>query len=198
MLANEDTRAARREAVVAKILEAAWRLARRDGLAGFNLRDLAAEVGMRAPSLYSYFDSKSALYDGMFAQANREALEVIEFPDPDNFVPTFKRTMRAWTEWALSDPPRYQLLFQRTIPGFEPSAESYALAQELYDRMTKAFASYGITDARAIDLWTAISAGIGSQQLANDPGGDRYVRLLEDAIDMFLAHIGKAKKGRRR
>ena len=37
------------------------------------LRDLAAMVGLRQPSLYAYFDSKHALYDAMFAEGNRAA-----------------------------------------------------------------------------------------------------------------------------
>ena len=38
------------------------------------MRDLGARVGMRAQSLYSYFPSKHAIFDAMFAEANRELL----------------------------------------------------------------------------------------------------------------------------
>ena len=51
----------RREAKVALIVEAAWDLARRDGITQVSMRDLAKAVGMRQPSLYAYFDSKNAL-----------------------------------------------------------------------------------------------------------------------------------------
>ena len=44
-----------------------WR--RSKGLAEFTLRDLAERVGMRAPSLYTHFESKHAIYDAMFGQA---------------------------------------------------------------------------------------------------------------------------------
>lgn len=33
-------------------------------------------------------------------------------------------------------------------------------------------------------------AGRTSQQISNDPGGDRWARLLDDSIDMFLDHVG--------
>ena len=36
----------------------------------------AAAVGMRAPSLYSYFDSKHAIYDAMFGDSYRQLLEL--------------------------------------------------------------------------------------------------------------------------
>ena len=69
-----DRRAERREATKAEIIDVAWELVRAEGLAALNLRDLAAKVGMRPPSLYSYFDSKHAIYDAMFLQGNQELL----------------------------------------------------------------------------------------------------------------------------
>jgi len=46
----------------------------------------------------------------------------------------------------------------------------------------------GVTTGRARDTWTALIAGFAAQQNANEPGGQRWVRLVNDAIDMFLAH----------
>ena len=45
-----------------------------------------------------------------------------------------------------SDVARYQLLFQRTIPGFEPSPESYAPAQRALGHLER-LALNGITDS---------------------------------------------------
>ena len=69
--------AQRRESKIASIVEAAWGLAREHGIQLVSLRDLAKEVGMQQPSLYAYFDSKNALYDAMFADGNRQLLEVL-------------------------------------------------------------------------------------------------------------------------
>ena len=74
-LPKKDRRTARREAAKAEILDAAWAQVRADGLAALSLRDLARTVGMQAPSLYSYFDSKNAIYDAMYAQGAREFVE---------------------------------------------------------------------------------------------------------------------------
>src|SRR3954451_8268783 len=85
-----DRRAERREATRAEILDAAWEVVRAEGLAALSLRDLARKVGMQAPSLYSYFDSKHAIYDAMFLQGNLELLEryeaMPEFKDPRDAV----------------------------------------------------------------------------------------------------------------
>src|SRR4249920_2420994 len=70
-----DRRAERYAATRAEILDAAWELVRADGLASLAMRELGARVGMRAQSLYAYFPSKHAIYDAMFASANRELLD---------------------------------------------------------------------------------------------------------------------------
>jgi len=36
---------------------------------------------------------------------------------------------------------------------------------------------------------TALSAGIVAQQMANDPEGDRWLRRVDDVVDMFLLHL---------
>ena len=42
-------------------------------------------------------------------------------------------------------------------------------------------------DPRYLDLWTALTTGLVDQQISNDPGGDRWIRLIDDAVAMFLA-----------
>ena len=66
---RRDRTAERREATRREIVEVAWALAQEQGLAGFTMRDVAERVGMRAPSLYTHFESKHAIYDAMFGQA---------------------------------------------------------------------------------------------------------------------------------
>lgn len=171
-----------------EILAAAWELARRDGLLSISLRELGRHVGLKASSLYSYFDSKGALYDAMFRQGYRDLQDVslgwaLDGADP---MASFAEANRRFLRFCCDDPVRYQLLFQRTVPGWEPSVESYALALEFLGRLRTALSSIGITDERAIDVWTAITTGLASQQVSNDPGGDRWLRLVDDVVAMFF------------
>ena len=50
-------------------------MVRADGLAALSLSALARAVGMEPQSLYTYFASKHAVYDAMFAQGNQQLLE---------------------------------------------------------------------------------------------------------------------------
>jgi AcrR family transcriptional regulator len=194
-----DRRRARREATKAEILDAAWEMVREDGLAALSLRDLAARVGMRAPSLYQYFDSKNAIYDAMFKQGAEAALATrAHLADaPVDTPELLKHIAHLFFEFATSDPARSQLLFQRTIPGFEPSPESYAPAVEFLQQLHAIFAERGIADPDAADTWTALLSGLINQQISNDPGGDRWARLIDRSVDMFIAEfVGTPNKGK--
>lgn len=190
-----DRRAERRQATKAEIIDAAWAIVRAEGLAALSLRDLARNVGMQAPSLYQYFESKNAIYDAMFAQGNRELVERVaaigEDGDPEQDL---RQAARIFVEFSVEDPARYQLLFQRTIPGFEPSPESYQLAVGLLQRAAERLAAAGIEDPRALDLWTAIVGGLSAQQVSNEPGGTRWVGLVDDAADMFFNYVRQARR----
>lgn len=185
----------RHAATRAEILVAAWELARRDGLLAVSLRELGKRVGLKASSLYSYFDSKGALYDAMFGQGYTELLaaSAIWAADAADALDTtndpaaaFVAANRRFVRFCTDDPVRYQLLFQRTVPDWEPSPESYALALAFLDLARSALAAVGIVDERAVDVWTAIMTGLTSQQISNDPGGDRWSRLVDDIVEMFL------------
>lgn len=196
-----DRQSERREATHAEILAAAWELAREKGLADLTLREVGSRIGMRAPSLYSYFDSKNAIYDAMFGQAWRQCLSGL-----DELEPTLPRSARrilkaisrAFFDFAVADLARHQLMNQRTIPGFVPSSAAYAPAVQVLDRTRAHLARCGVTRAQHADLYVAVVGGLIDAQQANDPGGDRWARLLDQAMDMFADHVGLPGSPKRR
>jgi AcrR family transcriptional regulator len=192
-----DRRAERRQATVDEILAAAWDLVRDQGVAALSVRELGARVGMRAQSLYVYFSSKHAIYDAMFAQANTEFLRRLQDgPEPDDPIKALHWRARVFVEFCLEDSARYQLLFQRTIPGFEPSAESYAIARRSLDTARAALGRAGLTEDAHLEVWTALTGGLVAQQLANDPGGTRFVRHVDEVIDMYLTHLKRQRRSK--
>ena len=145
--AVEPSRRVRRhQATKARIVEAAWEVARAEGLSGIALRDLAARVDLSQSSLYSYFDSKHALYDAMFADGYRRLLdEVGRLELDDDPRQALKQVASFIVRVFADDIPRSQLLFTRTIPGFDPSPESYALAEEFFAEGRLRVAAAGLT-----------------------------------------------------
>ena len=190
-----DVRTRRREDTRRDILDAAWRLAEEQGIANLSLRELAARVGMRAPSLYTYFASKAAIFDAMFARGFAELDELYDAVviDVDDPVATLTEATVRFVQFCQASIPRYQLLFTRVVPDWAPSAEAYAVSVASYVRMVERLTALGIAGQRAMDLWTAMTAGLAAQQLANDPAGDRWRRLSRDMAEMFLDHLGRRR-----
>jgi AcrR family transcriptional regulator len=185
----------RRTATREMILDAAWELAREVGLTGFTLRQLAGQVGMRAPSLYEYFAGKDDIYDAMFAQGNREFLAAARAIPPTEDVglrAVLATTARTFLRFATEDPVRFQLLFQHSIAGWHPSPEAYAPAVEASELLRTRLAEVGATDPRSHDLWTAMLSGLAHQQVANDPGGRRWHDLVDEVADLFLIHLERS------
>lgn len=176
--------------MVAKIVTVAWALARAQGLGGVSLHALAREVGMRQPSLYTYFDSKNALFDAMFADGNRQLLARLRKVDlPSEPRLALKAFMAAFIGFALEDPARCALLFQRPIPGFEPSAEAYRHAEEVMGQVLAVLRTAGVHDQGDVDCFVAMVAGLIDAQLANDPGGDRWIRHLDRLTDLYVDDV---------
>jgi AcrR family transcriptional regulator len=172
---------------MASIVESAWQLAREHGIAGVSLHALARKVGMRQPSLYEYFDSKHALYDAMFTDGNRQLLERLDaLKLPHEPRAALKKYMATFVAFALEDSARCELLFQRHVPDFTPSPESYALAEEVLGRAGKLLHEAGMTNQGDIDCIVAMVGGLVEAQLANDPGGTRWSRHLNRLVDLYM------------
>lgn len=180
----------RRQSMIDEVVDAAWALVHEQGLAGLSMRDLGERVGLHASSIYQYFPSKLDIYDALFAQGHRQLhAAMADLDRTSDPVSVFRAGSARFTAFCTDDPVRYQLLFQRTIPDFEPSAASMALAWQSYQDMVGVLASLGVADGPDVDLWSAIQIGLTDQQIANDPGGQRWASQLDRAIDMFLAFV---------
>ena len=192
-----DRRQVRHDAKLATIVAEAWNLARRDGLTGISLRELAEAVDLRQPSLYAYFDSKLALYDAMYADGFRQLLEVAaQNPPSDDPRDALVEFVELCIRFSSADVVRHQLMFGRTIPGFKPSPGSRQLLLEFRAIAAQRLAGVGIGggDGPLGNIFTGIVAGFTQQQVISDPGGDRWVRLARPAMDMFLAGLDRGRR----
>ncbi len=190
---NRDRRSERHEAIRREILDAAWAAAHETSIAGLTLRDIASRVGMQQPSLYSHFASKQAIYDAMFRQAWEAYLESAQAAARD--LPAEPRarliTMAEhYFDFAVADLPRHQLMDVNVVPNFQPSAEAYAPAMEVYGLMLGVLRDLGVTSDEDADIYTALIGGLVNQQLANDPGGQRWRRLIPRVFSMFADDLG--------
>lgn len=190
---NRDRRAERREATRQEILAAAWEVAKQNGVAGLTLREVAVRVGMQPPSLYSHFASKNAIYDAMYGQAWQDCLAWMtkaREAAPREPRAALMHLARAFFDFAMADVGRSQLMNVRMIPDFRPSAEAYRPAVECLEAVGSHLRELGVRRRGDLDLYTALLAGLISQQQANDPDGARWRDLLPAAMDMFADRAG--------
>src|SRR5260221_13565707 len=178
-------RDARRRSARDAIVEAAWALVGEEGLAGLSLRDLARRAGISTPTVYAYFDSKNAIYDAMFGKAATEFAEKMAEPygtdDPRHVLAA---TARRFALFCASDPARYQLLFQRTLPGFEPSPQAYAPAVRALAGVREGLVREGVTQPRHLYIATPLVTRLVGPQGSNHPGGGRWIRPLPQTVGL--------------
>lgn len=175
------------------------------------IAEIARRMGMRPPSLYKYFPSLHGVYDALFARGYERLATYLDdaVRDLDPGLDRLLETTREIMRWGMLHRGVATLLFWRPIPGFEPSPASYALAQRVVDRSRadlKAAVARGELAPHAdsdevFRLFTAISAGLASQQMANQPDATYesglFTSLTDRALDMFVRqHTPPSRKGR--
>jgi AcrR family transcriptional regulator len=199
-----DRRGRRRRQTIDEILDVAHELMAEQGVAALSLSAVARRMGMQPPSLYQYFPSKMAIYDAMFGRGAQAVLEVRRAATARKAKADPLTQMRtgatAMCRWAMANPVYSQLLFWRTVPGFEPSTEAFAPAVETVAELRtllQAAVDAGQLDPAAasddgVALSTSLVAGLLSQQLANEPDATfdrgRFTRLLPTVLDLFVEH----------
>jgi AcrR family transcriptional regulator len=207
--AGLDRRTRRRQETIGEILDVAIELMETDGVAALSLSAVARRLGMQPPSLYQYFPSKMAIYDALYQRGNellRDAYRAAhQTADPDDQLELNLTMATAFCRWCLDHQVYSQLMFWRTIPGFEPSPEAYAPAlesiQDLRDHLRATIeAGHLHADAASeegIALYTSMLAGLISQQIANEPHASfedgRFIKLLPVVLEMFYQRYAPAR-----
>jgi AcrR family transcriptional regulator len=186
-----------------EILDAALAVMAEHGVAALNLTEVARRVGLRQPSLYQYFGSRTAVYDGLFERgmrAHHEILTAAIYGQGGGWA-AVRLAMRETLRFAADQPVLAQLLFTRAVPGFVPSDRAYAPSLRGYELVRTAMAAAAeraelhpaAASEDGIALLFALVAGVASQHSANDPGAgfaeSRLIALLDPALDMYAAHF---------
>lgn len=199
-LSIEQRRQHTREQIIEDIVQIARTMIQADGAASLSFNAIARQLGIKPPSLYTYFDSKHAIYDELFRRGFTlfvEQMDVItqqEGTFRDKLVLFFEAYMR----FAQENPDYYQIMFQRPVPNFVPSDESVAISFSALDRFTEDLQNIlqseginpGMPYEQARDIIIALNHGLTEQHLANNPelpvGEGRYGGLIQQAVSVLL------------
>ncbi len=111
-----------REATYDEIKSVAWRHIAESGPAALSLRAIARDMGMSAPALYRYYESRDALVTALIIEAFTSfgtALSQARDTRPaDDHAGRFRAIGRAYRDWAAANPSRFLLIFGTPAPGY--------------------------------------------------------------------------------
>lgn len=180
----------RRSTVVREILDCAWALMEREGVAAVSVREVARSVGIRQQSLTYYFPTKQALLDALFADGFVDLRRVFDaLPEPADPDTAVADVAVSYVDYCVQHPARYHLMFQRTIPGFEPTQESHRIALETLSVLIERLTAVGVTDLADVSLVRSLLSGIAAEQTANDPGGRLFADQTRRGVRALLKEI---------
>ena len=125
--ADDAQPASRRErvraATVQEIVQTARRFLVGHGPDAITLRAIAREMGMTAPALYRYFDSRDELIRYMIGEIYLEIADVIQAAvdaaSRDGLAARFSASARAFRGWSLSHQREFGLVFATPLPAYD-------------------------------------------------------------------------------
>jgi AcrR family transcriptional regulator len=199
------------ELTAGRILDAAEGLFSERGYAGTSLRDVAAAVGIRIPSLYNHFESKEALYSAVLERDLRPVLQTLsEYAAPGSGGGEHPRKLADAMMRVLAERPRLASLIQHeTLTGGEhltPMLHSWmapifargdelveaGLGDERWDRdelSLLVLAMYHIL----LGYFTIapLYAELDGRNLLSEEMLAKQVRVFGDLIDMIFGAIAR-------
>lgn len=189
-----------RDEIIEDIVQIARAMIRADGAASLSFNAIARELGIKPPSLYTYFESKHAIYDELFRRgwllflAEAEHYYQATGTVRDKLILLFESYMR----FAQENPDYYQIMFQRPVPNFVPSEASLEISfnsvAQFTDYLKAILESEGLRPnipyEEARDIILALNHGLTELHLANQPelpvGEGRFGALIHQAVDVLL------------
>jgi AcrR family transcriptional regulator len=114
-----------RQAVRRLVLDAASRLLEAEGPDALTMRRIAAAAGCSTSVLYTMFGGKSGVAEGLWREGFERLRQALEQAEGDDPLARLAAMGRAYRTNALANRAYYAVMFQRPIPGFQPSAEAY-------------------------------------------------------------------------
>jgi AcrR family transcriptional regulator len=170
----------------AEIVRAARKLVEARGHDGFSMNDVAAAVGIRAPSLYGRFADRAALLAAVELEVLRALERAIEraprSPDPAD---TLTAQARAYRAFAKAHPESYALIYGATAERTEEGtrARAAALAPTMHAFVSLVGERHALAAARTL---VPFLHGFVSMELS---GAFRLGGGLDEAFERGVATI---------
>ena len=162
-----------------RLVAATLQLLREEIPTDLTVRRIATAAGTTTMSLYTRFGSRDGLLDVVYAQGFEQLRERMApaalVADPAEAV---LELLGAYRAFALANPGLYGLLFERVLPGFDPSPEV---------RTTALDTTFGLLAAQAARV-----LGTDAQDKAAREFGYTLWALAHGLVTLELSHASRS------
>ncbi|GAB2913937.1 TetR/AcrR family transcriptional regulator [Nonomuraea fastidiosa] len=174
-----------------RLLDVAVNLLQSDGPDSLTMRRIAAEAGCTTTVIYTMFGNREGLAEALYLEGFERFRRYLEaVPPRRNPYEHLTALSPAYRQACLSEPGYYSLMFERAIPGFEPSERARTLARaalNILDRVIADCISAGYlvpTQPRKIAdaLWSAAQGAISLERAGHLRDGRTYEAVTNAVI----------------
>lgn len=191
-----------RRSVRKLILDTASALLEADGPEALTMRRIANDAGCSTTVLYTMFGGKAGIADALWCEGFERLRVAIDQATGDDPLDRLIAIGRAYRANALANRSYYAIMFQRPIPGFEPSPQAREASVRPLRSLTGAVDECvaagvfrpGDTAHMARVLWAAVHGAV-SLELAGYEGARDPDALFRDiasaAASWFMTSTGR-------
>jgi AcrR family transcriptional regulator len=162
----------------AALFDAAAEILETEGPEALSVRRIAAAAGVAPMGVYNHFESKSGIIEALFIEGfERLADELSTVADIQDPYEALREGGRRYRALALANPMRYQVMFLRPVPGFEPSDQALeiagsafaALVASVQRAMDAGVIAQGSPDDTAHVIWASIHGWMALELMGIGP-----------------------------
>ncbi|MEV0233701.1 TetR/AcrR family transcriptional regulator [Nonomuraea sp. NPDC050786] len=178
-----------------RLLDVAVNLLESDGAESLTMRRIAAEAGCTTTVIYTMFGNREGLAEALYLEGFERFRRFLEaVPARRSPLEHLAALGPAYREVCLAEPGYYSLMFERAIPGFEPSERARTLARaalNILDRVIADCISAGYltpTQPRKIAdaLWAAAQGAISLERAGHLRDGRTFEAVTTAIICGYL------------
>lgn len=174
-----------------ELLRAAAMLLAQEGPGALTVRRIAAEAGYSTMGVYSRFGGKDGIVEALFVEGFHGLGEAMTgVPETDDPLTDMLGCGRAYRRFALDHPTSYAVMFERVVPGYEPTESAQIIANGTFEllvgRVRRAMELGALPAADAPEtaqrIWAAchgwVSLEIHGLIKIDDPDGAAFERSM--------------------
>jgi AcrR family transcriptional regulator len=168
-----------------RVVAAAARIADAEGLDAVSLAGLAAELGVRPPSLYAHVDGLADLRRRLALRGTRELGAVLQSAAAGRARgDALLAVAHAYRDYSLEHPGTYAALQRAPVPG---DAEAEAAAAQVVEVVLAVLRGYGLDGDRAVHATRAVRAALHGFVALESGGGFGMPLDVDESFDGLIA-----------